>query len=163
MNADLPDLRSKLRQFSEDCYQRATMATDPEAMRFYCKAAQEARQRASNRHLSPAALIDVSLALEQMRNLAAWLDGEGVAFSNDNSPSGICMATPSHRQPVARDPVEPLNARQLARLYGMSENGARQVIKRGFGRGLAGFGKHGALWFADADAFAQLRQKCGIG
>jgi hypothetical protein len=28
---------------------------------------------------------------------------------------------------------------------------------------LAGFGKHGALWFADVDAFARLHQKCGIG
>lgn len=163
MNAGAPDLRSKLRQFSEDCYQRATTATDPEAKRLYCKAAQEARQRASNRHLSPEALIDASRALEQMSNLAAWFDGEGMAFSNDNTPSEICMATPSHRPPVAREPVEPLNARQLAGIYGMSENGARQVIKRGFGRGLAGFGKHGALWFADVDAFARLHQKCGIG
>lgn len=163
MDADAPDMRSKFRQFSEDCYQRATMATDPEAKRLYCKAAQEARQRASNRHLSPEDLIDALRALEQMRNVAAWFDGEGVAFSNDNATGAICTATASQRRPVARDPVEPLNARQLAVLYGLSENGARQVIKRGFGRGLAGFGKHGALWLADADAFARLHQKCGIG
>lgn len=163
MNAGATDLRRKLRQFSDGCYQRATEATDADAMWLFTKAAQEARQRASNRHLSPEALIDALRALELQRNLAAWYNGEGLAYSNDNGPRGIRTATSSHRPPVAREPVEPLNARQLAGIYGMSENGARQVIKRGFGRGLAGFGKHGALWFADVDAFARLHQKCGIG
>ncbi|MFN3619604.1 hypothetical protein [Sphingorhabdus sp.] len=163
MNADAPDLRSKFLQLSDDCYQRATKADNADAMSLFTKAAQVARQQASNRYLLPEDAVVALQAIQDLRSAAAWFNGEGLAFSNDNAPGAIRTATAIQREPVERDPVEPLNARQLAGLYGMSENGARQVIKRGFGRGLAGFGRHGALWFADADAFARLHQKCGIG
>lgn len=165
MNSQASDPRSKLRQFSEDCCQRAADAKHSDAMWLFSKAAQVARQSAGNHHLPPEALGEALQALQQLRNVAAWCNGEAVddIFRNDNSVTQTYAANAKPLKFKALDPIDPLNARQLAGLYGMSENGARKVIQRGFGRGLRGFGKDGALWLADADAFTRLQRKCGIG
>ena len=108
MNAGATDLRRKLRQFSDGCYQRATEATDADAMWLFTKAAQEARQRASNRHLSPKALIDALRALELQRNLAAWYMGRVWPTAMIMDPAGYAR----QRQATGH----PLPANLLSRL-----------------------------------------------
>ena len=106
-------------------------------------------------------------ALEALWKVARWYDGEADPFGPENG-SGESLgpiALPAV-DPVADKPRELLNSRQLGALFAMSENGAREAIKRGLRRRLPGFDRDGALYLADPVAFAALprkARKCGIG
>lgn len=147
----------RLRQLADDCEERARR-TNGEARNLFHLAAREARNRAGARHLGE---IERREALEAIKGFALfvrWLDGEAV-------PEISPMRLPELVQPapVPQPALPPLvgtllNARQLGEVFGLSECGARKAIKRGLRRNLAGFHRDGALFFAEREAFAKMRQ-----
>lgn len=154
------ELQRRLRCLADDSDERARTARDSVAMLDYHRVATDARRWAADRMASDDDLSSALDALTMRYALARWHDGDKSALDTGEVFQPVTVPAPSTCPP---SPSALLNPRQLGELFGMSENGAREAVKRGVRRNLAGFIRDGALWLADPHAFAGLCRKCGSG
>lgn len=154
------ELQRRLRSLADDCDERARLARDSVAMLDFHRAASDARRWAADRTASDDDLSSALDAMTYRHRLARWHDGDRAALDTGEAGQPVTVQAALPRSP---SPSALLNPRQLGEQFGMSENGAREAVKRGVRRNLAGFTRDGALWLADPQAFADLCRKCGSG
>lgn len=126
-----------------------------EARSLYHRAAADARLAMRDHCLDEAGMRAALLAVKAGAHWAGWYEGETTEDAEisgavrelldrpDESPhkTPSFLASPSDKLSVL--PPDAMNARQLARLFGLTDRGARKAIVRGFDRGLPGFYRHG--------------------
>jgi hypothetical protein len=145
--------RARLCAFADDCEARARQAITGEAKSSYQRAAIAARRDAGALHIGERGMELALAAARATSDFARYLDGETI----DARPSVPIVDAPQTVRQEAPPTRRGLNARQLARLVGMSERGALKRIVHGFDRDLPGFYRDGRRWFADPAAFDQFR------
>jgi hypothetical protein len=150
-------LQKRARELADDCEERARRSmVNGEARALYHLVAREARRLSVAPHLGEGDCREALAALTALARVARWYDGEGFADPLPAYQPAPALPLPEPPRPIAG---ELLNAAQLAAMFGMGERGARKAIERGYSRGLAGFHRHGALWFAEREAFAKFRAR----
>jgi hypothetical protein len=149
MSAMLPDPRQRLRRLADDCEELARRPINADAKSYYWRAANDARQAMTARHVNDAGLCAVLAMVEAQAQFARWCAGEADDAAQPCEAVALPATPPRHGNA--------LNARQLAALFGLSERGARKAIERGASKGLAGFHRDGRNLFAERDAFAEFR------
>lgn len=140
----------RLRGLADDSDKRASESDSVEAIRLYRLAALDARHAAVALHMGERMRREALARCEALATAARSYDGESIAQEQPAcSPPAPIIAMPKPSGPL-------LNARQLAAMFGVGEKRARRAIERCYRRGLPGFHRDGALWFAEHEAFARM-------
>lgn len=170
MSLAAPELCQRLRSLADGCEESARNAKDGYARNLWHVAARDARRAASVGYLGDRHLRHALAKAEALAHTASLYESDPDDFEPQATPAPAEAISSPSKLPAppqghiaaptpdrtARQPRELLNARQLAERFGMSERGAREVIKRGWRRNLEGFCRDGALWFAEPQAFRRL-------
>ena len=149
--------RDQLRTLADDCEARARRSTSGDARTLYHRAALDARRHTEARYIGEGGLRLALDAAASLMRFAAYMDGETIDVPPPRAAPEEPAGEGAKALQDAPSPRQGLNARQLARLAGMSERGALKRIVHAFDQRLPGFYRNGRRWFAERDAFDQFR------
>lgn len=168
-------IRDRLRQFADDCEERARGTRHGHARNLYHHSATTARLAANRRGAGDDCLGRTLQAMKAQAMLAQWYDGSEPDATPDILSGGFAPAlsvsagdrirlanidlTNPPEKHLAACPPDALDVAELAHLFAMSKRGAREAIRRNAEAGRSGFYRDGWRWFADREAFARARRR----
>lgn len=152
----VPEACQRLQNIADDCEERARLATG-DARALFHRTARDARLSARS-HLGEDGMRKAIDAALSNAAFAACMAGDVYESAPEPARAPPECFTPLERPDSPPKPLgDLLNARKLADLCGKSQRTALRDIMRGVFEGKPGFHLKGCHWFAERDAFEQLR------
>lgn len=142
------DYRKRLSGLADECEAHARRSRDADARSQFHLIASRARKSASRQCDHRTALS----GLEAQMKAELWLGGSSTVDA-PQGPHNVSVRMLA----AGRPPPDALTTTELASLTGMSDRGARKIIKREVQFGEPGFYRDGHRWFATLEAFEQAR------